>query len=117
MLEVVSPLTFVLGSVDMHVGTVSISLIVGPLTIVHITINMHELAPTVRSVLSPLTNVFSAIRPHLLALAISEPALPFADIHRARLELVGASLLSLLIGVEGLLRGDSLFAFFIGEVL
>ena len=68
------------------------------------------------SVFFPFTNIERPIWPALFSLSVSEAPLPLAVVYRARLELVGRSLFSLLQGVV-LLLGDCLLGLLVGEVL
>ena len=54
MLKVISPQSFILSPINMHVNTRAIGLIVRPLSVIYIAIHMNELSLPVRSVLSPL---------------------------------------------------------------
>lgn len=117
MLQVVAPHTLVLSTVDMHVNTESVGLVVSPLSIVDISVDVHELSLTVGMVLSPLARVLGTVRPMLLTLAVTEASLPLTVVDSATLEAVRRAFFTTLVGIEGFLRRNSLLALFISEVL
>jgi hypothetical protein len=65
VLEVILPISLVLGSVDVDVDSVSISLVIFPFSFVDVSVSMPELSATIGLVLPPLTFVLCIIWPHL----------------------------------------------------
>jgi hypothetical protein len=117
MLEVVSPHSLILRSIDMLVDTKTIGFVVCPLAIINVAINVNELTFTMSSVFTPLSNVLGTVRPMLLALAVTETSLPFTVVDGTTLEAIRWAFLTTLVGIEGFLRRNSLLALFISEVL
>lgn len=101
----------------MHVDTESVGLIISPLPIVDITVNMCELPLSVCVIFPPLSSVLGTVRPVLITLAVAEPSFPLTVINSVAFKGVGWSHLAALIRIERLLRGNSLLALLIGEVL
>jgi hypothetical protein len=108
MLEVILPLPVVLSAIGVLVGSSSIGFIVDPLALIDVSVHMREQSPTLGSILLPISIVFCSIWPALDTLAVSEAAPPLANVDRSRLEAVGLSFLSLLVGIE-LILDNSLF--------
>jgi len=108
MLKIISPLAFVLGSVDMMVDTVSIGFIVDPFSIINIAINMREFTLAMSSIVLPLALILSTIWPLLNSESISESSNPLSVICGASLESICSSLFSLSIRVVLPVLRDSL---------
>jgi hypothetical protein len=100
MLEVISPHTLILRSIDMLVDTKTIGFVVCPLAIINVAINVNELTFTMSSVFTPLSDVLGTIWPDLLTEAVTEPALPLTGVHSSALERVGSTLFSSLVRIE-----------------
>jgi len=70
MLEVVFPLSFVAGTILMHVNSVAIGLVIEPFSLKNITINVPELAVTAGLIETPVSFILCAIFPNLLSVAV-----------------------------------------------
>jgi hypothetical protein len=99
MLEIISPVALVHGSINVVVHSIAVGLIVDPLSVIDIPINMNELSFSMGSVVLPLSFVLCTIWPLLDTIAISEASNPFSFIGSASLEGKCLSLLPLGIGV------------------
>ena len=116
VLEVVTPLTLVLGTVDVDVLAVAVGLVVDPVAFVDVAVNMHELAMPVSPIVAPLPLIASAIWPDLDTETVPEPADPLPCVGRTRLESIGRPLLALGRRIIPLLR-HCLFGLVHSEVL
>jgi hypothetical protein len=65
VLEIILPVSFVLGAVDVDIDTISVGFVFFPLSFINVTISMPELSSAVGFVLSPFTLVFGVVRPYL----------------------------------------------------
>lgn len=115
MLEVIFPHTFVASSIDMNIGTESVSFVTDPVSFIDVSVDMDELSLAVSTVVFPLTLVGGAIDPGLLPIAVSEPSDPLTNIGSFRSENIKRALLSLSMGVI-LSVADGLSGLFNGEV-
>ena len=80
-LQVVHPLTFVLGAICVIVGAKSVGFIILPLTVEDISINVVENTLAVSFVVKPLTFVAGSIWPGLHAETMAEPAFPLTIVN------------------------------------
>ena len=78
MLEVVLPVTAVLGAVHVLVDSVSISFIVFPITVEHVTIRMPELPRPLGLPLRPAPFILGAVDPNLFPVPVSSLPQPLA---------------------------------------
>ena len=88
MLFVLFPLTTVLRSVKMAVGSMAVRLVILPMAVINITICMDQSSFTVCFVVSPVAFVEGAVGPDLDPLALSDLCLtqPFALVLSAALK-------------------------------
>ena len=110
VLEVVSPVPLVGGSIDMEVDTIAVGLIVDPFTVVYISVYVDELALSVGSVVLPLSSILCTIWPLLNSVPISESSDPFSIISCSSFEGESGSLFTFSIRVVSLSFGDSFSA-------
>ena len=71
ILEIVLPVSLILGAVYMDVNTVATGFIILPLAIVNVTVGTYSLAASIGLVLSPLAFIFGVIRPNCNAWTMS----------------------------------------------
>lgn len=81
MLQVILPLAFILGAIDVLVDSWAIGFVIRPETIIDVSVDMDELTFAVGSVFPPLSDILGAIRPRLFTKSISEAALPLASVN------------------------------------
>lgn len=70
-MEIVLPVPFVLGAIDVDVDTIAICLVVFPLALIDVAISMPELSASIGFVKAPLTLVFGAVGPDLNSWTVS----------------------------------------------
>jgi len=70
LLQIVAPVTFVLGAINMYVNSKAVCLVVFPVTLVHIAVSMPEFTFAVRFVILPFTLVSSTVWPDLGSWAV-----------------------------------------------
>ena len=85
MLLVVPPVSVVLGTTDVCVGSLAVAFVVKPLTLVDVAISMMEGSGAACMVKLPLANILSPIRPLHRSLSVPQPTLPLALIHSTSL--------------------------------
>ena len=116
VLQVVFPLAFVLGAVDVLVDAGAVGFVVGPEAIIDVAIYVDEFSFAVCAIIAPLARILRAVRPDLLSEAIAEAALPLTFVGGARLELVELAALAGLVGVPVAVATDGLAGLFGREV-
>lgn len=80
VLQIISPVTFVHGTVDVVVHTIAIGLIVDPIALVNVAVDMSELAFTMCPIIFPFSFISGTIWPLLLSVTISETTDPLSSI-------------------------------------
>lgn len=94
VLQVIPPVTFVHGTVDVVVHTIAIGLVVDPITLINVAVDVSELAFAVCPIIFPFAFIPGTIWPLLLSVAISETSNPLSSIRCTCFESVSRPLFS-----------------------
>ena len=81
MLEIISPVTLISGSVSVLIDSVALGLVISPVAVIDITLRVIKFPFSVRFVVLPLPFVFCAIGPNLHTVAVAVQTLPFSGKH------------------------------------